>query len=765
MMAQIAAEHPGDTHMELEPKAKTTVQKSIRVHLNYAKQPVTASYHRLRDTSHVLVRPECEWPVGWSFKPVRSATDAARQGRLGDRYTKFWTYRTRKEAPAAMQEVVATVALVSKRIETHGLGLPCLPWNTCWMLVLNFLRASDNPQFEERAVTRAWLRREPFLLRASAEGVFEAHVKLVIDHIYDLSAAIVRRGAGSRQWLDRPGLLAALERLDTSARPISWVLFRPPWVSTRSVKASALHYLEVIRTPNPGVMYCVAKLRSLEGSGKGPSSKMITKGLRFAAQLGCTDAVVDLWHRRSIDRSIPTLYELLQLVRTPNWNVVVMVCHAHADAETTPPPRSEQRHFPREVRRAFIVKVVAAELDANPLEEVVPLLPSDRDPDQAQADPHRSLYVASLSRTSDLTAQRFSLTVRQKYVTFRKRELLIDWMLDVLTEVHSFAKVPRECTLLAVHMAVGMVDLFMASGGSIPRSCFQLVGAACLVVASRYQTAAQPLSMRTAVYYADGAFEYAELAATVGELVVLTGGRLRRPTANDFHGMFAPHVGQETAALAESILVLTLVARSTLFESHALTAAAALHLAAILEATARAEDGDNEIGGEGADGDDNAVGGDGGEAGAGPRLPGLQWVGLPSELLKPATFALHILCFAGQAYGTSNWTWLPPEERNAVRSAHNLCDPSVAMLLGDVAEVDFATVARAIYPSGRPSTPEELAAFRSYFKGYDRSNWEVLRTEESLVDFIASIMAGGDDGAGGEAVPPTSLPTGSSEIH
>lgn len=55
MMAQIAAEHPGDTHMELESKAKTTVQKSIQVHRNYAKQPVTASYHRLRDTSHVLV--------------------------------------------------------------------------------------------------------------------------------------------------------------------------------------------------------------------------------------------------------------------------------------------------------------------------------------------------------------------------------------------------------------------------------------------------------------------------------------------------------------------------------------------------------------------------------------------------------------------------------------------------------------------------------------------------------------------------------------
>lgn len=75
------------------------------------------------------------------------------------------------QAPAAMQEVVATVALVSKRIETHGLGLPCLPWNTCWMLVLNFLRASDNPQFEERAVTRAWLRREPFLLRARYPSV------------------------------------------------------------------------------------------------------------------------------------------------------------------------------------------------------------------------------------------------------------------------------------------------------------------------------------------------------------------------------------------------------------------------------------------------------------------------------------------------------------------------------------------------------------------------------------------------------------------
>jgi hypothetical protein len=59
--------------------------------------------------------------------------------------------------------------------------------------------------------------------------------------------------------------------------------------------------------------------------------------------------------------------------------------------------------------------------------------------------------------------------------------------------------------------------------------------------------------MRTAVYYADGAFSYTELAATIGEMLVLTKGRLHRPTTLDFLSMFRPCIGVTTGALAEAV--------------------------------------------------------------------------------------------------------------------------------------------------------------------------------------------------------------------
>jgi hypothetical protein len=42
-------------------------------------------------------RPECEWPVGWSFRPVRKPVESAQQGRLGAHYKSFWTLQLRKK--------------------------------------------------------------------------------------------------------------------------------------------------------------------------------------------------------------------------------------------------------------------------------------------------------------------------------------------------------------------------------------------------------------------------------------------------------------------------------------------------------------------------------------------------------------------------------------------------------------------------------------------------------------------------------------------
>jgi hypothetical protein len=664
-----------------------------------------------------------------------------------------------------MKEVVFTLVLIAKRIESSSY-LPCLPWNTCWWAVLNFLRGSDFPDFEPRACRAAWLHREPMLLwarlvlyphdasslafrapyflriaskdvgvltvetrtrsRYSMEGHFEAHVKLVIDHIYNLSAAITHRQLGSRQWSARVGALHALHHLDTPECPISWMLLRPPWVSARSVKALAVRSLEGVRTPNAGVMYSVAKLWSL---GEKASVASAANKLLQAAELGCSDAIADLQRRSKTDPNIPPLHALIAMVKNPNWNVIATVCHAHIDAvnDDILPSLAEANAFESdEVRLAFCAQVVAAEIANDPTTDVTLMGSLNKcTTDHHRSDPHYQLYVDGASRSRVPTMERFGLAAGQQCVSFRKRELLIDWMLDVLTEMHGLAKVNHECTLRTIHMAVGLVDVFMCSSVATPRSCFQLVGAACLVVASRYQSNSQPLSMRTAVYYASGAFEYAELAVAIGELVIVTKGRLRRTTSLDFFQMFHPFVDEGTADLAETILTLALVSRSTVFESHAITASAALYLAAILHAISSAENerGDAEV-----------------TQSFSEMLPNLEWAGLASLDVKPATFALYALCFAGQAYGTPDWTWLPPGHYSNERSVFSLSESDIVEMMPEISTLGFEAVARAIYSGGRPTTHSDVTAFRRYFTGYDCAAWEVLQTDTDLMDFLGDIM-------------------------
>ena len=74
------------------------------------------------------------------------------------------------QLPAALREVAMTLALVANRLEmraplTHS-RLPCLPWNTCWATVLQFLRAPDFPAFELRRAVEGWSVREPMLIEA-----------------------------------------------------------------------------------------------------------------------------------------------------------------------------------------------------------------------------------------------------------------------------------------------------------------------------------------------------------------------------------------------------------------------------------------------------------------------------------------------------------------------------------------------------------------------------------------------------------------------
>jgi hypothetical protein len=75
----------------------------------------------------------------------------------------------------------------------------------------------------------------------------------------------------------------------------------------------------------------------------------------------------------------------------------------------------------------------------------------------------------------------------QHSLSMRKREILLDWMLDVTLEVNTLGGVKRSATLSTLHMAAGLVDMFLASDVQIPGCCFQLVGAAALVLATRHQ--------------------------------------------------------------------------------------------------------------------------------------------------------------------------------------------------------------------------------------------------------------------------------------
>ena len=130
----------------------------------------------------------------------------------------------------------------------------------------------------------------------------------------------------------------------------------------------------------------------------------------------------------------------------------------------------------------------------------------------------------------------------QPHITEKMRSILVDW----LVEVHlKFKMVPE-----SLYLTVNLVDRYMERV-TVRRSHLQLVGVACLMLASKYEETYPP-ELRDLVYITDRAYTAQEIVEKEYDVIRAVQWNMRVPTSHTFLCRFlkAAHADRQIAQVA-----------------------------------------------------------------------------------------------------------------------------------------------------------------------------------------------------------------------
>lgn len=116
----------------------------------------------------------------------------------------------------------------------------------------------------------------------------------------------------------------------------------------------------------------------------------------------------------------------------------------------------------------------------------------------------------------------------QSYITKEMRSVLIDWLVEV--------QLKFKLTPDTLYLTVNIIDRFLKENEVI-RQNFQLVGATCILIASKYEEI-HPVKLRNLVYICNGSYSKEKILNMESKILNAMNFRITAPTAHSFSLLF-----------------------------------------------------------------------------------------------------------------------------------------------------------------------------------------------------------------------------------
>lgn len=220
--------------------------------------------------------------------------------------------------------------------------------------------------------------------------------------------------------------------------------------------------------------------------------------------------------------------------------------------------------------------VIVVELSSGDVIDLTSPTPSWTDIDQADAhDPSYSseyapeIYSYMMQREMQFLIQPYMHM--QKDISAMMRTILIDWLIDVQENFELFHE--------TLYLGVRLVDMYL-SQREVTREFLQLVGATCLLIASKFEELSPPL-VADFLYLCDDAYNAEQMLAMEREILAVLGYDINAPVAYRFLRRLAraASASMETHTMARYIAEHSLHEYEFVDVRPSLVAAASMYLA------------------------------------------------------------------------------------------------------------------------------------------------------------------------------------------
>jgi len=134
-----------------------------------------------------------------------------------------------------------------------------------------------------------------------------------------------------------------------------------------------------------------------------------------------------------------------------------------------------------------------------------------------------------LSVELELSTRPLYLEVRQPHITAKMRSILVNWIVLIHYKHHLEPE--------TLHLAVNIMDRYLAEN-EITKDKLQLLGATCLLIASKFIDARNPITVSMMVYFCDGICTANDIIEMELHLLIMLDYRISAPNSRSFLSIY-----------------------------------------------------------------------------------------------------------------------------------------------------------------------------------------------------------------------------------